>query len=263
MKKSNALMLSYMIFLVVALLAKITFKWEGLDQIAMGATVAGCFFAFADLSSWYASNTELILNALQKDQNVFVEYCKAQLDKINAWKTEAEEICKRMVPYCGCLVHAADLIEFCTKRKEKLENAHTELEKSINEGLTKMQTLLDKENLRISFFRIIDIILITIGFVVFFALITFDGLSTLLTNYQSYATIIAFVVIMLNYFCRDIIDEHTKNQADRILAKAEKEKNTVIELEEEIKKTPLLDRANQLIEQIEELDKLKEKQSNG
>ena len=55
MKKSNALMLSYIIFLVLSILTQIIFDWEGLNIIAIAATIAGCFFAFSDLANWYVS----------------------------------------------------------------------------------------------------------------------------------------------------------------------------------------------------------------
>lgn len=263
MKKSNALMLSYMIFLAVALLAKVIFRWEGLDQIAIGATVAGCFFAFADLSNWHVSNSALILDALQKEQNVFVAYCAVQIGTLKAQQKELEEVIVKMEPYSNQFEHAAKLVKLCSDRVAKLKQTLPELEISTKEGLSDLQSMLDKERSKVSGFRMIDIVLITFGFIVFFVLTTFDKISNFLAGYQSYATIIAFIVIMLNYFLRDIVDEHTKEKAEEILVKAERHKNAIREAEEELKKTPLLDEANELIERIEKLNNAKEDSEYG
>jgi hypothetical protein len=52
MKKSNALMLSYLIFLFISLSAKILFDWNGLDIIALAASVSGLLFAISDYINW-------------------------------------------------------------------------------------------------------------------------------------------------------------------------------------------------------------------
>lgn len=257
MKKSNALMLSYMIFLAIALLAKIIFKWDGLDQIAMGATIAGCFFAFADLANWHVSNSAMMLDALQKEQNVFKVYCATRLKKLTTWQQEAEEIKVKMDPYSVKYKSAEELCVLCANRAENLAQGHVDLTKKVDDGLTKLQNMLNKENSKIAVFRAIDIALITLGFIVFFVLITFKLIATFLADYQAHATIIAFIVIMLNYFLRDIIDENIKEEVEEILAKTDELKSTIHKTEEEIKKMPLLDKANKLIEQLEDLEKKK------
>lgn len=258
MKKSNALMLSYMIFLIIALVAKIIFKWDGLDQIAMGATIAGCFFAFADLSNWHVSNSTMVLDALQKEQNVFEAYCAARLKKLTTWEKEADEIKAKMEPYSSQFKSAEELCVLCSNRAAKMKQGYIEIKQIVDEGLGELHDMLNKERRKITVFRIIDIALITIGFIVFFVLITFKRIASFLGDYQSHATIIAFVVIMLNYFLRDVIDEHIKAEVDEILEKTEVQKNDIRKTEEEMKKTPLLDRANEMIEHLKKLEKTKE-----
>ena len=262
MKKSNSLMLSYMIFLVIALLSKILLGWEGLDQIAMGATVAGCFFAFADLASWYVSNSTLIHEAMEKDIISFKAYCDIRLQEFRTYNKEAKDTQKMVAPYIGQHENFERLYNLCSTRIEKAEQALKELEQTVDNGINDMQAILKKDSLEISVFRVVDMVLITLGFVVFFSLITFDSIVSWLENYQSHATLIAFTVIMLNYFLRDIIDEKTKNKVDEILATVEDQKNKTKDLEEKLDKTPLLDKAKAMITQNEDLDRSKEENSN-
>ena len=57
MKKSSTLMLSYIVFLFIAVVVNLVWKWDRLGQIALAASAAGLLFAFADLASWYLSCT--------------------------------------------------------------------------------------------------------------------------------------------------------------------------------------------------------------
>ena len=99
MKKSNALMLSYMIFLALAILAEVIFDWKGLDRISIAATVAGCFFAFADLSNWYVSYQSSLLDVLQKDFDVLVEFFNAMLKSVRANQKEMKDAVELIAPY--------------------------------------------------------------------------------------------------------------------------------------------------------------------
>ena len=263
MKKSNALMLSYVVFLIVALLAKIFYKWEGIDEIAMGATIAGCFFAFADLSNWYASNSTLVLDAIQKDQDALAASCAAHIKKTEAQIKETEEIKKKIEPYCSRLEHAEKLRNLCFVREKGLKQTYTELKEIADNDIGKLQEPIDKQRKKISVFQITDMVFITVGFVVFFVLTAFEAVASLFESYQPHATIIAFTLIMLNYFLRDIIDERTKKQVSGLLERVEFEKIRIGEIERSSEETPLLDEVDRMIQRLEEIDGIKGMCVNG
>ena len=117
--------------------------------------------------------------------------------------------------------------------------------------------MIDKERKKVARIKTAEITFVTVGFVSFFALIAFDWLLNTLTPYQSIATVVAFVVIMLNYYLRDLLEEKAKSDIEETLAKIQKEKEEVEEILKEAEKTPLLDKTKELVENILRLEELK------
>ena len=126
MKKSNALMLSYMIFLVISIIAQIFFPWNGLDQIAMAATIAGVFFAFADLAGWYVSNQTNIENSLKETDEHIEEIYSIIIETIDMETQECSKILELIKPYREHNEHfkelsrlLQDLLETNVQRKQE------------------------------------------------------------------------------------------------------------------------------------------------
>ena len=99
MKKSNALMVSYMAFLIIALLASAIFQWDGLDKIAMATTIAGCFFAFADLAGWYVSYYMIYEENFKKINASFLDFYSLILNVIDKRCKEYSESKNLLLPY--------------------------------------------------------------------------------------------------------------------------------------------------------------------
>ena len=262
MKKSNALMLSYMIFLAITVFAEIILNWGGLDRISIAATLAGCFFAFADLANWYISSNMQILDAFQKDTDSFLDYCNAKNASLYARRKEALDIIETITPYSGRSEHVDALISLCEERVEKLVKAEHDCRESTLNGNNELNELLNKARKKINKVSIVELVLVTAGFVVFFMLVTFDWLINLLTDYQSIATVLAFILIMLNYYLRDVLDEKTKREIEDILIGVEQQRKEAEEIKIEAQETPLLDKVLETIKEIQYLDELKEELDN-
>ena len=99
MRKSNALMLSYMIFLTLAILAQLIFKWDGLDRISIAATIAGCFFALADLSNWYISYRTPLIEAIKKDFDNISFFGEVAENAVGSQQKELAESISLLAPY--------------------------------------------------------------------------------------------------------------------------------------------------------------------
>lgn len=223
MKKSNALMLSYMIFLVISIIAQIFFPWNGLDQIAMAATIAGVFFAFADLAGWYVSNQTNIENSLKETDEHIEEIYSIIIETIDMETQECSKILELIKPYREHNEHfkelsrlLQDLLETNVQRKQEAKAKLIQCQN--NEGN------FDKAKKKIDRMQVSEILLVILGFVTFFMMISFPYLVELLINYQSFATVIAFLVIMFTYYLRDVIEEKYKRDLEELLDLAEKKK---------------------------------------
>lgn len=256
MKKSNALMLSYMIFLVIALLASVIFKWEGLDRIAMAATIAGCFFAIADLCNWEASFLDYFYDKLIAVHQNLIDLDQTAIKYVQDRDQEMEHIIEKAKPYrdkhpkCEELIAiATDVLKTGVERKEDHSNSLLEL----NESFKKLK----KEKEKSKRFEKAELYLMIWGFVLFFSIIVFDYFVCILTKYQTWATIIAFVVIMYNYYAKDVIEENQKIVLEGLTQKTTNNKLEMEKLVRELQELNLSDQVDSLIEAIEKKEKEK------
>lgn len=242
MKKSNALMLSYIIFLCIAVGVDILSNWQGMDQIALAATVAGCFFAFADLSNWYASYTLPIAEAMKEDYDVFCTYYQTAINAFRTNKTEASEVIVLMEPFIDKDERIADAVTSCKKVVESATRTENQLVE-MNSDIERIGKDVDNELSKVDRYEKIEVILAVLGFLVFFALITFDCLTNILSAISSLATVFAFIIIMLNYFLREFLEDKAKQDIADINAHMEQEKENIKEIEEKKKMTDALEHA--------------------
>ena len=256
MKKGNALMLSYMIFLVIAVLAQIFWDWNGLDKIAMSATIAGCLFAFADLAGWYFSYSKFYQESLKTANDSLLDFYRTDIDTIQRYKKEFIKSKETLLPYSykdeeiATFLETLDNAVYCYERDEK------KLQESLkycHDRALKIDDFKRKDRN----IRKLEIALVVIGFVVFFALITFQYLVDLLYDYQSFATVIAFFVIMLTYFLRDYIEERDKMELDDMIKKAEVIKDEAKKRNEKSKQRSLVEESKKLVKAIEKYEKTK------
>lgn len=260
MKKSHALMLSYMVFLSITIIAQVFFLWDGLDRISMAATIAGCFFAFADLANWYVSNNMPFIEAVQKDTDAFYAICNAQVESVNARRQEMLEIITILTPHRD-KDDVDSVIEICEEQASEYTVIIDDAQKITDDGNKKMNSLVNREKKKVILCQNTEIFLVTLGFVVFFILLSFDYFANILEPYQSIATVLAFIIIMLNYFLRDILDDITKHKIEEILSRVECQKAEVAQIKESAKGTPELDIFKTLVKKMEDLEHHKSEES--
>ncbi|MBE6567760.1 MAG: hypothetical protein E7657_03775 [Ruminococcaceae bacterium] len=217
MKKSNALMLSYIIFLAIAFFVNCFSGWGGLGKVAMAATLAGLFFAIADLISWRISCERDFCKTVQKALTTViasVEKLKLCAESIVA---ENKEIIELISPYDGsseALNKALQISESeIASQKGYIEASETN--KSKAEALNK--EILDIKSRTINKLKKAETIMIVLGFVSFFVVSAFDYLYTLLFHAESSVTVIAFGVIMVTYFLKDVFENKQKKELETAL----------------------------------------------
>lgn len=262
MKKSNALMLSYMIFLGIALLANIFFKWDELERIAIAATTAGCFFAFADLSNWYISYQTPFIDALQKESNTLVDFRNAALTSVQAEAKELTETTELITPHKDD-ISAFEELSTCIQKLKKWNDDGLSVIKEVAQGHDEAESLLYKARKKLKAVNNIEITMMVLGFVIFFSLLSFDRILNLLIPFQSIATVLAFILIILTYYLRDVLEEKSKQEIDEILEETKKAKEIAEEILKKATETPLLDKAKELVEKIQQLEERKKENRDG
>ena len=104
--------------------------------------------------------------------------------------------------------------------------------------------------------------LLIMGFVSFFMIIKYKWFVDLLFYHQSFATTLAFLIIMLTYYLRDILDERVKNDVNKILEENAANQNKAKELLEKSKDTSIIDHFYADMTQFLKQDKAMEADAN-
>lgn len=249
MKKSNALMLSYIIFLIIAVVAKVRYDWCGIEQIALAATIAGCFFAFADLANWYISDQKPIVEALREDFDLLGKYCEVAQTYLDSDVKEAHDIIEQLQPYSSRDEKAERVINACKEALPYLKSRANGLTEAVGDT-NNLEKSIKREELKITVVSVTELILAILGFISFFTLISFTVVVDFFTSYGSIATVIAFALIMLTYFLRDVLGDNAKRDVEEIRLHIEEQKKDIGDVEAKAKETHKLDVVKKYIERL-------------
>lgn len=249
MKKSNAMMLSYIILLSITVVVDIFTVWPDMDQIALASTVAGCFFAFADLSSWYASYTLPIAESIKEEYKVVCTYYETVINAFHKNKEEANGVIELLDAFVEKDVRIEEAVCSCRKVAESANKAEKRLLDSSSD-FQDLEKSIEHEVSRGKLFEKLEIILAVLGFLSFFVLVTFDSLVSFLMPINSLITVAAFIIIMLNYFLRDILEDKAKQDVAEIRAHINERNDDIKHVEEIIQPIQLLDSAKKVAEKF-------------
>lgn len=240
MKKSNALMLSYIIFLVSTIIAQIFFKWDGLDRIAMATTAAGCFFAVADYCGWRASFAKTCYEKLQELSNILREFSQIKRDTVEMQNRQLSNAIETFLPYKATNEDIDSWIIEANKLLEKNEQTQAGIDATITTCNT-INPKISKGLKRSQYTYIVEMIFAVLGFIVFFTIIAFDYFALVITPYQSFITIFAFATIMCTYYHKDLYEEKWEQELAQTKELAEKIKQEAIDANEETKQLNIED----------------------
>lgn len=262
MKKSNALMLSYIIFLFIAVVANLFWKWEGLDQIALAASAAGLFFAFADLASWYLS-CALPYAELFLEDAISI---KENLHELAEVKSEAKDNIDKAIslvqPYLDGRPKLSKIVQDCMELRNTAEEKAQRFI-SIEEKAELLRKKAEAYVKSLKNYRIVELILACIGFLVFFILLSFDSVIEIIAPHEALITVFAFVVIMLCYYLRDTVEEKIKRDCETLAAETKARNEETIDSQDVESSKLLLKEMQGLVDRITKPNPEKEGSENG
>ena len=250
MKKSNALMLSYLFFLVSTMIARLFFKWDGLDRIAMATTVAGCFFSLSDYLGWFASLEKSCYENSQNLINSFLELSKIKLDTIEIQSRQITNAIETFLPYKDENKDIAIAIIESNKFLKEINEEKTSIQDTLT-TLTSMNPKIEKGLKRVKLIVKGETILAVLGFIVFFMIVSFDYFVSIIAPSQSFITILAFAIIMYTYYRKEIDEEKWEHQLAKMTEIVERLKSNAQNDNEKAKELDL-------DKKLEEFRKMKE-----
>lgn len=253
MKKSNALMISYILILISTIAADSLIAWDGIDQIALAATVAGCFFAIADFWGWAASFGFPMVNAQKECNNTYKHYLEEILHESRKDRSELYEAVGLLKPYANSHASVNELIDASKDLASVIEIAETTARESLIE-VAKEETDLKKREKRIVRQKWYEIIFATCGFFIFFILLVFDVAVEVLLPLGSFITVITFAVIMLNYFLKDVLEDTAKKEVADLNTVRESVRQRTSAYKEEIVKVDFMQATKDVISKIKKYE---------
>lgn len=262
MKKSNALMLSYIIFLAITVFARFRWNWDGLDRIALAASGAGLFFAFADLAGWYISCSLPYAEAFLKDAIVTEEYVSTIIKDKRETKDNLNSVIALLKPHADKKEKIPGIIRDC----EKIYNSAAEAEKEFTKIKTDTEQLkvhAEKEVQNIKRVQYLELGLACLGFIAFFTLTCFDKLVELITPYEAVITVSAFVFIMLCYYLRDTVEEKVKLECQEMNETAEVRKQKIENINDAAASKKLFETTKTVMGKLSKDNQQSEAENNG
>ena len=262
MKKSNALMLSYMIFLAIAIAAKIFWKWTGLEQIALAASAAGLFFAFADLASWYLSCALPYAELFLEDAISIKANLHERAEVSNRAKDNIDKAISLVQPYLDGRPKLNKIVQDCTDLRNDVEETALRFT-SIEKKAELLRQKAEKYVKSLKKYRIVELVLACIGFLVFFILTVFDTIIETIAPHEALITVFAFIVIMLCYYLRDTAEEKMKKDCEALAAETKVRNEETIDSQDLESSQLLLKEMQRLAERITKQNSKKEGSENG
>ena len=182
MKHDNMIMLAYIGIIVLSLFVKLFWAYPMWEAIVVGVTCSSACFAIADFFSFLASDlkhtTELIRDS---SKDIFemctyfhTEYSKKILE-INEKHLEKDDTQKRNLRFLSlCRDLALDL----AKSSEARQDNATKMEKKVR------------------YFEVLSIVLIYVGFFLFFSFLIFPEILKILTEKLDWISVLSFAIIL-------------------------------------------------------------------
>lgn len=245
-KKSNVLMLSYILFLIVSMVASRVFGWDGIHKTSLAATIAGCFFAFSDLANWYVSYQKLLIERNQEQYSVLKSYGEKLVEKARTQQNDLRNVLNILAPYQDNN-SVIGIINTCNKGISIYTGHETDLNNKIGEIENALQKNTRKLN-RVKLAYYLELLCSFLGFFVFFSLIAFDAINSFFATFSSDATILAFILIMITYSLKDFFEEREKEKVEKMKKLIDECNEGIRDADEAIKKQEFTEKAKELVE---------------
>ena len=257
MKKSNAFMLSYIIFLLIALIADWFLGWQELNRIALAATLAGVLFAFADLINWYISYEKDFWDTILNTYNTIIEsgntaivYSQSKIKQYN----EIIELLNTQKDEHPVLTSIYDF----AKEDLVFQKKQISVMETVNKNAEVLIHNRQKAEKKIKKYKNLETLLFIFGFVLFFITSVFDNIQMVLSNIESTLTVLSFGVIMLTYFLRECIENNYKKQLEEQISITKTSQENIKRMTQEVRDNNVIGTIKEFLENLETNKELKD-----
>lgn len=173
MKRNTIFMLAYIAFVVICFIVRLFWDYPMWDNIVIAITISSVFFAYADMF-------HIIAESIEKSKELSLNQCNrmkgivdSTMNNLRRLKANIDEI------------HEKDSLRKSLENYTKMRDNLSALEKSYT-------------NLKIvNLCRCIENVNLFIAFLLLLCILVFQSLAERLLSVQSYATVLAFIMILL------------------------------------------------------------------
>ena len=243
-------MLSYIIFLIITVFIRFKYGWTGIGRVALAATIAGCFFAFSDLLNWYISYKKPIVQAMKEDLSIFKQYGETAKEYIRRDIDNSKHAIELVKKYADDDNRIKEFIRACEASEPNLRQMLEDIE-GYKMEMDDTEDDLTKDTVKLFGMGLVEAFLAICGFVIFFTLLCFNSIVEIVVPYGETVTVLAFAIIMLNYFLRDVLEDHAKKELADINKHIQQEKANIEEINAEMEENKYIETAQKLVELIE------------
>lgn len=259
MKKSNSLMLAYVIFLIITVIASL-FSWDGISSIACGATIAGCLFSFADLTNRYSSYYRKFIDPYKEDAKVQHERARLFKESLTTQIENANKALEILKPHCEDEKISHVILgteEYIQETNETLLEVDSIANDTfITEGIMAMENGVKQLEKR-------ETNLLIAGYVLFFCIVVFDYLECLFEPFLSALTVFAFALIVVNYLLHDILESKAEESIADIKERTRDNAQKIQRMQSKAAEPSIVDKAKELVDAYISLKKEEGMNSNG
>ena len=259
MKKSNSLMLAYVIFLIITVIASLI-SWDGISSIACGATIAGCLFSFADLTNRYSSYYKKFIEPYKENQTVQHERALIFKASLAAQIKDANEAIEILQPYREDITINQVILGSEAYIKETTETL-LQVDSIANDNLI-IEGIMAMEN-GVQQLEKRETKLLIAGYVLFFCIVVFDYLECLFEPLLSTLTVLAFALIVVNYLLHDILEIKAEESIADIKERTKDCAEKMQSMQSKAAPSAIVDKAKELAEAYISLKQEEGMDSNG
>lgn len=252
MKKPNTLVLSYVIFLAITVVIHLVGGWEGVDGVALAASISSCFFAFSDLANWHVTIKTSGADAMEEYIGLFGDYFNKVKISLLSVKQETMDTMAFLRTYGDQdQDFSAPVVDACSDNLQLYEKWEAKISDAL-ENMDSLKKAVEKDRKQAKWIGAVESALAICGFVAFFIMTSFDVTRGLLMPYASIFTIAAFMVIVLIYFLKEAaqskLTQKMAGQKERIV----RDRDDIAQIEGHLQNHKLLDSAKEKMEKLRE-----------
>jgi hypothetical protein len=144
-----------------------------------------------------------------------------------------------------------------------LQQNHINKVLEMKKGEESLKNITLKKEANLKNYRRLESLLVILGFISFFSIIVFDCIFSWISTKESSLTVIAFAVIMLTYFLKDVFEDKYKKQLEEGIRGLKASEEGIEKIRQDLSQRKMLVKTKEVIEALKTNNELKTAYKNA